>query len=298
METKSIKKFLQLQFCLLLLLLTVLPEFNLGSIISALIGFNFDITAFCCKAIGLIGGGTAFYYFYKETQAKQQQLPTAFLATTVAGMILVLLSLIPGIPSWLDYIALIALLVAVYLCKNSVGIEWANRGTQGAYLILLAILLHVYNGIGDTFMTGVAAVIGLIMYWMGLGTIKPALDSAGEQGVSKLKIAVILGLAGVVIGWIPLIGGIVGGILAILAFIFEFMGYGALKGSSAIGDEGQNGAGKLRTSMIILLISAITGIIPGLGIVEKILSLVALWFVFQGWSMILSGMEMKVRRND
>ena len=37
---KRINKFLQLQFCMLLLLLTVLPEFNL---LSALLGFNFDI---------------------------------------------------------------------------------------------------------------------------------------------------------------------------------------------------------------------------------------------------------------
>ena len=76
-------------------------------------------------------------------------------------------------------------------------------------------MLHVYNSIGDTMMTGIAALVGLIMYWIGLGKIRTSLDSVGEQGVSKLKIAVILGLVGVIIGWIPLIGGIIGGILAI-----------------------------------------------------------------------------------
>ncbi len=49
---KRINKFLQLQFCMLLLLLTVLPEFNL---LSALFGFNFDIPKFCCKVLGLVG---------------------------------------------------------------------------------------------------------------------------------------------------------------------------------------------------------------------------------------------------
>ncbi len=292
---KRINKFLQLQFCMLLLLLTVLPEFNL---LSALFGFNFDIPKFCCKVLGLVGGGMAFYYFYKEAQSKSQQLPTPFLATAISGMALILLAMIPGVPSWLDYISLIALLVAIYLCKNSLGVEWKNRGSQGAYFILLAILLHVYNGIGDTMITGVAALIGLIIYWMGLGRIRTALDSIGEQGVSKLKIAVILGLVGVVIGWIPLIGGIIGGILAILAFVFEFMGYGLLKSSNAIGNEGQMGAGKLRTSMIILLIATVISFIPGLGMVEKILSLVSLWFVFQGWNQILLGMEMKSGRAE
>lgn len=290
---ERISKFLQLQFCMLLLLLTVLPEFNL---LSSLLGFNFDIPKFACKVLGLIGGGMAFYYFYKDAQSKSQQLPTPFLVTAIGGMALILLSMIPGIPSWLEYIAIILLLAALYLCKESLGIEWSNRGTQGAYFILLAVLLHVYNSIGDTMMTGIAALVGLIMYWIGLGKIRTSLDSVGEQGVSKLKIAVILGLVGVIIGWIPLIGGIIGGILAILAFVFEFMGYGLLKGSNAIGNEGQIGAGKLRTSMIILLVATVIGFIPGLGIVEKILSIIAVWFVFQGWSLILSGIETRAKR--
>lgn len=290
---ERISKFLQLQFCMLLLLLTVLPEFNL---LSSLLGFNFDIPKFACKVLGLIGGGMAFYYFYKDAQSKSQQLPTPFLATAIGGMALILLSMIPGIPSWLEYIAIILLLAALYLCKESLGIEWSNRGSQGAYFILLAVLLHVYNSIGDTMMTGIAALVGLIMYWIGLGKIRTSLDSVGEQGVSKLKIAVILGLVGVIIGWIPLIGGIIGGILAILAFVFEFMGYGLLKGSNAIGNEGQIGAGKLRTSMIILLVAIVIGFIPGLGIVEKILSIIAVWFVFQGWSLILSGIETRAER--
>ncbi|EKJ92227.1 hypothetical protein QR305_02481 [Bacteroides finegoldii] len=290
---ERISKFLQLQFCMLLLLLTVLPEFNL---LSSLLGFNFDIPKFACKVLGLIGGGMAFYYFYIDAQSKSQQLPTPFLVTAIGGMALILLSMIPGIPSWLEYIAIILLLAALYLCKESLGIEWSNRGSQGAYFILLAVLLHVYNSIGDTMMTGIAALVGLIMYWIGLGKIRTSLDSVGEQGVSKLKIAVILGLVGVIIGWIPLIGGIIGGILAILAFVFEFMGYGLLKGSNAIGNEGQIGAGKLRTSMIILLAATVIGFIPGLGIVEKILSIIAVWFVFQGWSLILSGMETRAER--
>ncbi|WP_418210655.1 hypothetical protein ACNOHN_17645 [Bacteroides zhangwenhongii] len=290
---ERISKFLQLQFCMLLLLLTVLPEFNL---LSSLLGFNFDIPKFACKVLGLIGGGMAFYYFYKDAQSKSQQLPTPFLVTAIGGMALILLSMIPGIPSWLEYIAIILLLAALYLCKESLGIEWSNRGSQGAYFILLSVLLHVYNSIGDTMMTGIAALVGLIMYWIGLGKIRTSLDSVGEQGVSKLKIAVILGLVGVIIGWIPLIGGIIGGILAILAFVFEFMGYGLLKGSNAIGNEGQIGAGKLRTSMIILLVATVIGFIPGLGIVEKILSIIAVWFVFQGWSLILSGIETRAER--
>lgn len=290
---KHTNKFLQLQFCLLLLLLTVLPSLPSFSISGALFGFDLDIPKLCCKILGLVGGGLAFYYFYQQAESQSKQLPTPFLITAIAGMALVLASMFPGVPFWIDYIAFVILIVAIYLCKGSVGIEWKNRGSQGAYLILLAVLLHVYNGIGNTTMTGIAAFVGLIVYWVGLGRLRTALDSVGEQGTSKLKIAIILGLVAVVLGWIPLLGKIVGGIFVIIAFIFEFMGYGLLKGSNAIGSEGQTGAGKLRTSMIVLLIAAIFGIIPGLGIVNKILSILALWLVFQGWAMILSGMETK-----
>lgn len=69
---KQINKFLQLQFCLLILVLTVLPEFDL---MGSLFGFSFDIPKFCCKVLGLVGGGMAFYYFIM----KHNRNPSNFL---------------------------------------------------------------------------------------------------------------------------------------------------------------------------------------------------------------------------
>ncbi len=282
-EMTKKQMFVQLQFCLLLLMCTLLPD------LSSLIGVpDFSISVFCCKLVGVIGGGMALFAFHKSGAP----LSPVFLGAAGGGIALALLSLIPSIPGWLGYIAIIALLVAVFTAKGNLNISWNKEGSQGAYIILIALLLHLYDGIGDNTLTGIAALIGFFLYYSGLGKLKGSLDKEGIQGISRLKIAIILGIVAVLFGWIPLLGTVVAGIVLIIAFIFEFLGYGNLKQSAPLGAEGQAGAGKLRISMIIMIVAAIISIIPGLGdVIAGILSLVALWFVFKGWSMILFGLE-------
>lgn len=284
MEEKQKKqKFLQLQFCMLLLACTLLPEFG------SLLGIpDFDVTIFCCQVIGIVGGALALYAFYQQMG---KNMPVPYLACACGGLVLGMLALIPGIPNWPDYIGLIALLLALFMSKGHLGIQWNSPSSQGAYLILIAILLHVYDSIGDSTMTGIAALIGLVLYLIGLGKLKTGVDAQGALGVSRLKIAVILGIVAVIFGWIPLLGSIVAGILLMLAFIFEFLGYGSMKQSTSLGQEGQAGAGKLRISMIILLIGAFIDLFPLTGMVVGFISLIALWFTFQGWSMVLRGIE-------
>lgn len=158
METKQ--KFLQLQFCMLLVVCTLLPDW--GSLVGSLIGMpDFDIPVFCCQIVGIVGGGLALYSFYK---ALGKELPVPFLGIAGGGLFIALLTLIPSTPMWLDYVSLIALLIAVFMAKGSLGIQWNNPGSQGAYFILLAILLHVYDSIGDNTLTAIAALLGLILY--------------------------------------------------------------------------------------------------------------------------------------
>lgn len=282
-ETIKKQKFVQLQFCLLLLVCTLLPDFT------SLIGLpSVDIPVLCCKIIGLVGGGLALFTFYKSLG---QALPMPFLVIAGSGLVLTLLTLFPGMPNWLNYIGLVVLLIAFFMSKGSVGIQWKNAGAQGAYLVLMAILLRVYDSIGDTTVTGIAALIGLVLYIVGLGKLKANLDAKGAQGISRLKVAIILGIVAIIFGWIPLLGSIVAGILFIIGFIFEFLGYGAMKQSASLGFEGQQGAGHLRISMIILLVGAIVDLIPFTGMVVGFISLVALWLIFKGWNMILFGIE-------
>lgn len=285
-EKMKRQKFLQLQFGMLLVVCTLLPDFG------SLLGIpDFDIAVFCSQLVGIILGGVALYSFYKVMGTT---LSMPFLILAGGGLLLALLSLVPNMPGWLDYISLAALLIALFMSKGCLNIRRKNWGSQGAYLILIAILLHVYDGIGDTTMTAVAALIGLILYFVGLGKLKVSLNADGAKGVSRLKVAVILSLVAVIFGWIPLLGGIVAGILLAIAFLVELMGYSAMKRSVSLGVAGQRGAGKLCISMIVLLVASIIDLFPLTGMVVGLISLIALWLIFQGWSGVLEGMENEI----
>lgn len=293
-EITKKKQFLQLQFCTLLLACSALPDF--GNMISAAIGFGgLSIPVIIARVIGIIGGGMALYAFYKDANGN---LPIPFLCAVGGGIVITLITLIPGTPMWLDYIALIALFVGLYMAKDSLGITWKLESTQGAYLILLATLIHLYYNLDSKVATAIAALVALIIYLKALGIFGRSMDVEGTKGVSKLKIAAWIGIVAsaimLLLGWIPLLGMVIGviiGIVNIVAFIYEFMGYGDLTRSATLGSEGQLGAGKLRTSMIIGIVAAVIGIIPVIGMVGGLLIIVALWFVFQGWIKIILGLE-------
>lgn len=299
MENKTKKmQFLQLQFCTLLVICTLLPNFSSifsGMMMGAMgapsnLFSGPDIVVTLCRLIGIAGAGLAFYAFYQQMK---ESLSPVFLGLYGGGLALALLALIPGLPEWLKYIALIVLLVAFFMAKKILGISWQTFGGHGAYLILLAVLLHVYHGIDDTAMTGIAALIGLVMYLIGLGKLGQAMDADGLKGVSRLKIAVWISIVAVIFSLLPLVGGILAGILGIIAFVIEFLGYTALMQSDIIQAEGHEGARKLRLSMIIMVVAVFIGLFPLTGLVESILSFLALWFIFKGWTMVFAGLENK-----
>ena len=125
------QKFLQLQFCLLLLMCALLPD--LGSFIGMP---SLDIPVLCCQLIGLVGAGLTLFAFYKSMGT----LPTPFVYVVGSGLLLALLVILPGIPEWLAYVAIITILISLYMAKDGLGIQWNSWGSQGAYFILLAII--------------------------------------------------------------------------------------------------------------------------------------------------------------
>lgn len=287
-ETIKKKQFVQLQFCTLLLVCTLLPDF--GSAISSMFGLGgLSFTVIVCRIIGIIGVGMALYSFYDNMKSN---LPPLFLYSVGGGLILTLITLIPEISLWLDYVALVVLLVGIYISKNSLNVEWKTESTQGVYLILLASLLNLYSNIDGKISTNLAALIGLVIYIVGLGKFARSLDVKGMAGVTKLKIAVWIGISAAIIGIIPLLGTIIAALLRFVAFIFEFLGYTNLKKSETLNEQGRGGAGTLRISMIFMVIAVIIGIIPLVGSsIAGVLTVIALWFVFKGWNNILFGLE-------
>ena len=287
-ETMKKKQFVQLQFCTLLLVCTLLPDF--GSVVSSFLGMDgLSYTVIICRVIGLIGASIAAYSLYDNMK---QNLPAQFLYSVGGGLAVTAITLIPGIPFWLDYIALAVLLVSLCLSKNSLNVEWNTLSTQGVYLILLASLLNLYSNIDGKIMTYLASLVGLVIYIVGLGKFGRSLDAKGMAGVSKLKIAVWIGIVAAIIGIIPLLGTIIAAILRFIAFIIEFLGYTNLKKSEVLNEQGRRGAGTLRVSMIFMVIAVIIGLIPLVGsTIAGVLTIIALWFVFKGWNNILFGLE-------
>lgn len=305
METTTKKQlFVQLQFGLLILACSALPEIGLASMFSTMLGggssINFVLLA--TKLIGVIAAGMALYKFYQELG---NDLPAPYLGITGGGILIALLTAIPGIPSWLTYVALVLLLISFFQGKQTLDVNWTGLGTQGAYVILMALLLRFFSNINDNWITGIVALIGLVLYYKGLNKMRAGFDEQGQKGIGRIKIAIWLSIVGaafgILLGWIPLlgfVGSVIKGILIIIALILEFMGYNNIRNSSSINEEGKQGASLLRRSMIFMLIAVILGIIPVVGIIGKIFTLCALWFVFSGWKKILFGMEAQAEMTE
>lgn len=285
MKNEALKNFLKVQSCTLILVLALLPEFDL---LSMLTGIDFNVAMLICKLICIIGIGLSLYKLCQEKQATQAPLPISYLVTNGGGAALALLSLIPSMPDWFSYLALIALAVSLFLGTKTWEIRWKQLHSQGAYLVLLAVLIHLFHFVNDTMATTLAAFVGLIIYLMGLSKMKQSLDPAGQDAVGKLRIAVFIGIAALVFDLIPLMGWL-SIILAVAAFVLEFMGYGKLQTSTLIGIEGANGAGRLRNSMIVMAIAALVGFLSDS--VASFITLLALLMAFSGWTQIIMGIE-------
>lgn len=285
MEQTRKKQFLLLQSGLLVAFLTLLPSFSLIEIVS---GVNLSILARLVKLVAIVAACIGLFKLLGNKTGAP--MPVALLACAGLGLLITLIS-VANAPMWLEIIGLILLFVALLLCGSNFNIRWNSTGAEGAYLILLAMLLHIYDSVDSSLFTSIAALVGLILFFKGLAKLTTALDAKGIEGASKLKTAAILGIVGAVVGILPLLGW-VGSILALIAFIFEFLGYSTLRESAAIGTLGQKGAGLLRTSMIIIIIGIILGFIPLAGdFIEGLCAIASIILAFMGWSNILFGIE-------
>lgn len=285
MKTELTKNFLRLQCSSLLLVLTLLPEFDLFAMMT---GIDLNFPVIICKLAGVAGVAISLLKIYQERQEARAALPMPLFILNGGGALLTLLSLIPSLPGWLSYAGLIMLFIALFLAKNALLVQWNTTATGGAYLVLMAMLLHVFTFVNDTMATTTAALIGLILYIVALGRLKSEIDATGQSAISKLKIAIIVSIIASIFNYIPLMGWL-STVLAIIAFLFEFMGYGKLKESVSVGDEGRSGAGMLRNSMIVLMVSALVGFLSDTA--AGFIALIALIMVFSGWTQILFGLE-------
>ena len=123
MKTEITKNFLLLQCCTLLLVLTLLPEFDL---ISMFTGIDLDIPVIICKLIGVVGIGITLLKVNKQKQEINEAIPIPLFVLSGGGALLTFFSLIPSFPAWMSYIGLLLLFISLFICKNMLHIEWSK----------------------------------------------------------------------------------------------------------------------------------------------------------------------------
>lgn len=136
-----------------------------------------------------------------------------------------------------------------------------------------------------------ASIVGLIMYMMGLKDFATQLDEVGSKAIKLVFYGVVLTIIANFIGLIPLMG-FLSGLVALAAFILEFIGLMQFRRSTSLNEIGSKGAGQLYLAMIFALIGSVVGIIPLIGAVPSFVLMVLYYiFLFMGWSKVKSSFE-------
>ena len=163
--------------------------------------------------------------------------------------------------------------------------------TKAVTFILSGSLLQMFNGVSGGFWSGITALIGVAIFFIGLSSLKKGIDEQGKSAISLLIIAAIVSGIGYLLGLIPLVG-IVGSIFLLAAFIVELIGYLRLKNSNSIQETGKKGVNLLLVAMVLGAVSALLGIIPFLGgVIVSICSLAGTILILLGWVKIQEGLS-------
>jgi hypothetical protein len=166
-----------------------------------------------------------------------------------------------------------------------------KENIKSVTFVLSGSLLQMFNGIGGGFWSTMTAILGIVLFFIGLSRLKGGLDEAGKGAVKLLIIAAILSGVGFILKLIPVIGGVIASVFVLAAFVIQLIGYIKFKSSDSIGEIGKSGVTLLLVAMILAAFGALLGIVPFLGgIVVSIVSFIGLILLFLGWLRIQEGL--------
>jgi len=165
-----------------------------------------------------------------------------------------------------------------------------HKSITAVTLILVGNMLTTYNNIGTGWTATLTAIIGFVLFFVGLGQLKSVLDEQGQKGVKLLTYSAILGIIALIIHLIPLIGGVFAGVLYLAAFVIQLVGLLQLKKSDKIGSQGISGINNLLIAMVLMIVGSLISILPFAGeTINSIICLVALLLILFGWLNIQKG---------
>ncbi len=160
-------------------------------------------------------------------------------------------------------------------------------GIVGAIISAIALISGSMGGVfAITLLVAIATILGYILYLIGLGNFKNILSGTDSAAISRVWLAAILSIVGVIIGLIPVAGAIISTIIAIIAYILNVMAFSSLKNSVTFPAQAKSGASKLFTAYILYLIGGICTLTIVLAPVGGILNLIAFIMILIGWNNI------------
>ncbi len=120
--------------------------------------------------------------------------------------------------------------------------------------------------------------------------IKMQRNEADQVSANKIKTSYILLICSIVTGWIPIIGWIASIVLLILSYVQQLSGYKGLSESTVLPKDAKQGAAKIRSAVLWMLIGSIIAIIPLVGgIAAAIITIVMFFKILSGWALIRQG---------
>ena len=131
----------------------------------------------------------------------------------------------------------------------------------------------------------IAILAGYALFFVYAGKFRELLSGDDAKAAASMRTAHLLLMVSALLLLLP-IPGLIALIVEIVAWFMMLSACGKLMNSTNIPELAATGMKKVRLSMILSLIGGIISIIPIIGIVGAILSLVAFFINLSGWSKV------------
>lgn len=155
----------------------------------------------------------------------------------------------------------------------------------GGFISAIAVLSAVSGGATwYIYVVPILTVVGYVYYFLGLGDLHKEFEGDTADNIKKIRTAAILNIVAALCSMIPVAGGIIGGIINLVAFIMCIMAYGRLRVDANF--PGRDGMKTLYTTAILQIIAAVLSIIPLINIIGAILAIIAFIMFIVGWNKV------------
>lgn len=137
----------------------------------------------------------------------------------------------------------------------------------------------------------ILAIVGYVLFFINIKKFTDAQTTEQDrQSAKNIYLAYLLLILAIVVGFIPVVGGIGALVLIIISYVKMFSGYKGLRDSATLLPEAKNGAGILYKCTLWVLIGAILNIIPFVGgFLDAVINIVAFFYILSGWKQIGEG---------